>query len=716
MSVDTYSVCPCGNGKKIKFCKCKDSIHDMDRVLKMVDGGQLVPALDQLASILEEHPDAAWALAIRGRLLIDLREYDSLAENSERFTRLQPSNPLALTQKAAAQLFKGDMETATGTMLEALTESGREVDSFVLNVGSVLAYSLLQSGSFLTARAYATLAMMASGYEGGAAAMDVLNELNRAPTIPSLLKSIPQPIERPASVDWGERYDEAQGLLRSNKIILAQTKFESLQRVASGEPSVLSGLLTCAIWRGDIDAQATILRSLSDCDSLGELERARFLAMSELVRADMPNLSVKMIEMAAEVDNADETEMALTASSKILTLPAEVLNGLRQGEDEVPPKAAFQLLDRDKPNSDDLPTASAMPRSQATMLLYGKQTDRAARLEVLDVFENVVDTVKTTLTSVVTDLDLKTSGERPVPMVAAVQPQLPMLRFKASQAEADAVMAQVTELELANSIADAKLGLLNDQSLRETSGNEDLRLPRMAVVAVVDSYDALISKVDGVTSQVCEAAGLTPPQPITITDEKVEEVANEDLNHLTLDGLSEESLVYLMQRAQQISATPLVRKSAARILDTEQATKEPQLGLVAHMALLSAATTPDEMVSQLDAARSFATKYELSAPRLLFADLQVRLRVGDSAGFQNTVNEIVSTHGNDPEIMGQLQQQLMAWGLIRPDGTPAGGPAATAPTPAAEPAGELWTPDSGNPAPSQPGSGGGGKLWVPGMD
>src|SRR6056297_530190 len=178
MSVDTYSICPCGNGKKIKFCKCKDSIHDMDRVMKMVEGGQLIPALDRLSTILEAHPDAAWALAIRGRLLIDLREYETLAENAERFIRLQPNNPLALTQRAAAQLFRGDVRQGTTSMLEALTESGREVDSFVLSVASVLAYTLLQTGAFLTARAYATLAMLATGYEGGSAAMDILQQLN----------------------------------------------------------------------------------------------------------------------------------------------------------------------------------------------------------------------------------------------------------------------------------------------------------------------------------------------------------------------------------------------------------------------------------------------------------------------------------------------------------------------------------------------------------
>ena len=95
MSVDKYAICPCGNGKKIKFCKCKESIPEMDRVVSMVNGGQVVPALDRLSEILETHPDAAWALAVKGRLLLDLREYDTLNENAERFIRLQPSNPLA---------------------------------------------------------------------------------------------------------------------------------------------------------------------------------------------------------------------------------------------------------------------------------------------------------------------------------------------------------------------------------------------------------------------------------------------------------------------------------------------------------------------------------------------------------------------------------------------------------------------------------------------
>ena len=114
---------------KREFIKCKESVSELDQIGTMIEGGQIIPALDRLATILDEHPDAAWALAVRGRLLLDLREYDSLSENADRFIRLQPSNPLALTQRAAARLFRNDVEGATASMLEALTESGRDVDS-----------------------------------------------------------------------------------------------------------------------------------------------------------------------------------------------------------------------------------------------------------------------------------------------------------------------------------------------------------------------------------------------------------------------------------------------------------------------------------------------------------------------------------------------------------------------------------------------------------
>ncbi|MEM9646404.1 MAG: protein-disulfide isomerase [Planctomycetota bacterium] len=716
MSVDTYSICPCGNGKKIKFCKCKDSIHDMDRVLKMVEGGQLVPALDRLSTILEDHPDAAWALAIRGRLLIDLREYETLLENAERFIRLQPNNPLALTQRAAADLFRGEVTTGTESMLEALTESGREVDSFVLSVASVLAYTLLQTGRFLSARAYATLSMLATGNEGGSAAMDVLAQLNGAPTIPLLLKTLPQPIDRPAAAEWGERYDEAQGLLRSNKIILAQTKFESLQRSAANEPAVLSGLLTCAIWHGDTEKQSDLLLKLSACESLTDLQRVRFRAMSALIRPETPELSVEIKSLTTDIENVDETEMALTATDRVLPLPSDVVAGLRQDEDEVPPKAAFQILDRAKPESNELPTADNLPRSRATVLLFGKQTDRSAELRVLDVRSEDVSDVRGVLESALSDVSFEEHAGESFPLLAAVQPQMAMIRFDAKPLDADAVMSALVDAEMPKDLASVPLAILGGKSLADSADNDELRFEREVVLTVFDSYDALTSKVDGLTQRVAEIANLDTPPPLKVSDSEIEEVANEDLNRIDLEGVSDESLMYLLQRASQVSATPLLRRCATKVIDSERAIEEPTIALVARMALIQSAASQQEMIEQIDAAKTLEEKNNLSSPRLAFLDLEVRLRAGDSEGFQAALQGITSKHGKDPEVMAQLQQRLMSWGLIRPDGTPQGAPTAPAVAPQGGPGGDVWTPQSAPAAKPSGGEEGGSKLWVPGMD
>ncbi len=723
MSVDTYAICPCGSGKKIKFCKCKDSVGELDRVLKMVEGGQVVPALDRLAGILQEHPDAAWALAIRGRLLLDLREYDSLADNADRFIRLQPSNPLALTQRAAALLFRGDVEGGTEAILEALTESGRQVDSFVLDVISVLAYSLAQHGVFLTARVYASMVMMSTGYEGGKTVVSVLQQLNSAPTISQLLKHIPEEIARPADVDWAERYDEAASLLNSNKVVLAQSKFESLQRSHSGEPAILSGLLNCAIWRGDSDAQSQMMLKLSQCDSLDFEQRVRFRAMSALVQTGMPDLSVEVSKFEAEIDNPEEIEMALTADSRLVSLPPEMLSNMRVSEDDIPPRAGFQILDRDKPESvDTLPPLEEIPEATAMVFLFGKQTDREARIEVHDVRAENVDDVRGRVSAVIGDRQLEQGIGDPLPLIVACQPPVAMMRFKAKPAEAETLQAQLAAARIPAAVVSMKLPILGGKSLQETAGDESKLLERTAVVRIIEQYDSIASKGENIIDEVYQLAGLQPLPAIQPTDDQVESLANDELHRVDVSGLNIESLLYLLQRCQQVSSTLALRKCAKQLIQSDVTDEQKPVKLVAYISLINTAEQSESALAMLEEAKAYAETNGVSTANLLLSEVGLRLNAGDGVGFQKAIETLSSRHSNEPEVMAQLQRILMAYGLIGPDGMPrtqptvpppGGAPAAAAP-PAAD--GGLWTPDAGNPPAGPAPEGAGNKLWIPGMD
>lgn len=736
-TVDTYAVCPCGNGKKIKFCRCKDSVGELDSVLKMVEGGQMVPALDRLSSILQENPDAAWAFAIRGRLLLDLREYETLSENAERFIRLQPSNPLALTQRAAAMLFKGDAEQATVTLLEALTESGRNVDSFVLDVASVLAFSLAQSGAFLTARVYATLSMMASGYEGGQTAVSVLRQLNQAPTISLLMKSIPETISRPADVSWGERFDEASSLLQSNQVILAESKLQSLRKTAAQEPSILSGLLTCAIWRGDVETQSDMLKKLAECEAIDEEQRARYLAMSALAIPGAPDLAVATYALSADlsgadVSGADESVMAMMADARFVPLPPEMLGEMRTSEEEVPPKAGFQIIDRDKPESTEgIPPADQIPESIGMAFVYGKQTDREARVQVLEVKASDLDEVKNRVEDAVGGIQLTKEDSDALPMLVAGQPAIAMIRFQAKPNEAEKIQREIVETRMPTNIAKLPLGLLGGSSLTDLASDETKKLERTAVMRAIEQYDALYSKLGDGIDEVYSLAGLQKPATTTPSDDEIETIANEDLIRVDPSKLTTESLIYLVQRSQQISSTISMKRFATALLDSEMTEDQQPAKLLAYMCLINTTEDKEKAIAMLEEAKAFADSKDISTANLLLTEVGLRLSTGDGPGFQQAIQTLSTKHGNEPEIMAQLQQLLMSYGLIGPDGKPrqAGGPppaAAGGPAgapPASSGGGGLWTPDSGSPAaapqsPSSAGGGesGGGKIWMPGMD
>ncbi|TWT75072.1 tetratricopeptide repeat protein [Allorhodopirellula solitaria] len=720
MSIDTYAICPCGSGKKIKFCKCKDSVHELDQVSTMIEGGQLVPALDRLASILDQHPDAAWALAIRGRLLMDLREYGALTENAERFSRLQPANPLALTQSAAAAMFSQDLGRATELMLEALTESAQNVDSFVLDVASLLAYGLAGNGILLTARIYATLAFVSEGYEGANMAANVLQQINRDPSVNLLAKVLPQMQSRPDDVDWAERFDEASLLLANNKIALAENKLESLQRIAPSQPAVLSGLLTCALWRGDYEKQISLLTKLSECEDLSADERARYLATSFVVGPDSEPISVEKRSLTAEVESLDETTLSLSSHSRFADLPPEFLQQLK-GESEIGPRAAFQLLDREPPTTDGVPSdLDQVPESIGLVTLYGRETDRAARVEVVGVTAANEQTAREQLGLALPGLHFNSEREGALPLhyEAMIQPG----GLKITDAQAFDTLQQ--DLFLSRSVAklsETAIPLLNNQSLKDTAGDDSSWLARAAVIRYLEGEDSLIARDERFVEQLCEIGNRPAPEAIRPEGDDVESIPSYDLNRIDPSGIDAENLIYLVQRAQQVSATKIGRQASRKLLQMDLSNQGEIAGakLVAYSYLMQAATSTAEAIENLEAAKEYAKTQAISNASLLLAEVPLRLRSGDSEKFQECVQTIAREHGQDPEVMGRLQQLLMQFGLIRPDGSPAQAPRGPA---ADSGGGGLWTPGGGE-APAAPPAGGGAqpsagssKLWVPGMD
>jgi tetratricopeptide (TPR) repeat protein len=68
MAIDPYSSCPCGSGKKFKWC-CQDIHAEIDKAFQQHNDGQHEAALQTMQSVVAQHPDNAEAWGRQAQLL-----------------------------------------------------------------------------------------------------------------------------------------------------------------------------------------------------------------------------------------------------------------------------------------------------------------------------------------------------------------------------------------------------------------------------------------------------------------------------------------------------------------------------------------------------------------------------------------------------------------------------------------------------------------------
>src|SRR6188472_1988 len=84
MAVDPYAICPCGSGKKLKFC-CSDLVGEIEKIHRMIEGEQPRAALRHVEQTLASHPGRASLLDLKTSLELSLGDLDAARETVTKF-------------------------------------------------------------------------------------------------------------------------------------------------------------------------------------------------------------------------------------------------------------------------------------------------------------------------------------------------------------------------------------------------------------------------------------------------------------------------------------------------------------------------------------------------------------------------------------------------------------------------------------------------------
>jgi hypothetical protein len=678
----------------------------------MVEGEQYLGCLKHIDSLMEQDPghDRACLLATKCLLLRMTDQFEAARATADLYLQKYPDNQIALAEKAI-QSVEGDARTALSLLVRALRAGNGSLASRTYQAMGLVAAVLLHDGFPMPARAI--LQLQCDLAERDPRPQQVLAALSQAADVPLLLRDDSVILPCPENAAWNDRFNDALQAVAIGDWQTGADRFTAMVADLPGEAVLWQNLATLRGWLADNAGCAEALRRFSairaaEPDGLDDAVEAEAKAMflSEYPLGD----PIGILKLVWTVNDADKTQEALLSSSRFRGIPFDPAQ-FNDGETP-PPKGAYMLLDRPMPENADGLNLENVPKLLGQALLFGRQTDREARLEVMAVAADDLQAVKDMILAATGDSIHPEPSEEVVAHWSAGQRLLrtgwqPPRGTTPEQLQA--MMDQHRQQAIFERWPDLKLGVLDGRTLRDAAKDGAYRIRSLAAILVMEYWSGqLPGEVDfnALRSQL----GLPVQEPIDTKKTPVAELPTVRLARLNPESLSDQDLLLAYYRSVAFAIRPVLRKTAKAVVERPSLANSNER-LHAYATLVRNEENVGRALEYVDEGRKAGTAKNESCATWDLMELSLRFAAHDGPRSMQLIQHLHDRHMEEPGVGEALTRMLVEVGLLRPDGTPAFGPeasAAMAPeAPAAEPGG-IWTPDAG-----QPSSGGGGKLWTP---
>ncbi|MCC7084787.1 MAG: hypothetical protein IT427_07240 [Pirellulales bacterium] len=708
MSFDSYSPCPGGTGKKIKFC-CPDLVQELDKVARLLAGGQSAACLDYLRKLDEQYPNRSCLQANRCTLESMIGDTEAAKSSVESFLAAEPGNAIALALKAI-QLAPEDPLVAVQWLQKSLDAASLELPAQVYEAARVVALELLAKGHYVPARAHVQFQVgVTEGKEDNATAM--LLQLERAPAVPTILKEPPRLSEPPSGVPWQAEFQAGIDAAKRGRWQLANTLWTALSSKLADSPELWRNLAAMRSNLGDYQGAADALRKFASLNvALDDAIDAEALAQT-LTKEDAYG-QVDELRVIVSIGNAEAAQEKFAADRRIERC---ALDASEWGEEDgPPPRAGYFLLDRELPATGVGLTRETVPHHLAQLLLFGKQTDREARLE-LTAFRPELDVAQKILREVLGDLLGPAEAEEKIGHLTQVEHALSW-HWRMPDDTPDELRRSLVAEERRAIVLEKWLKIpqpmLGGRSPEQAASESRYRLQLLASIYLLQSSDTDSSTET--YNELRRKLGLPEQGDIDATGLDTNLIPLARLARLTPERLSDDQLQNAFNRSAITNNSLATRRLAPEVV------RRPSLSVVesrlpAYRLLARMATDSDESLRLIAEARTLAEANKQSSAHWDLMELLVRAQRSEGDAVIRLIDHIRRQHGREPGVLQTLAQLLVELGLATPDGRLAIPSLRSVPPESSlvvpgngdEP-GKLWTPDAPEAAGEKKSA-----LWIP---
>ncbi len=237
MTLDPYKLCPCGSGKKVKFCCSRDIGQELERVQRMLEGEQRMAALEKLESLLRKHPDRPSLLTLKAEAELLRQETAGARTTIERLLQVAPENPTAYALSAMLQVLdSGEIQVAVQQLQRAFDVMEASVTPRMYEALVMLGMHLAGASLPVAAKGHLQLALALSNAQDKKAS-SLLMHLNQSHDIPLLLREPLQLADCPEDVTWKIEFEAAMAEVYRGRWLRGAQKLDDMaKRILDAAP------------------------------------------------------------------------------------------------------------------------------------------------------------------------------------------------------------------------------------------------------------------------------------------------------------------------------------------------------------------------------------------------------------------------------------------------------------------------------------------------
>ncbi|MDR1382937.1 MAG: hypothetical protein LBJ67_03690 [Planctomycetaceae bacterium] len=731
MALDGYTLCPGGRNKKIRFC-CPEKLKELDTITSFFSNNQQKACLAYIEELENKYKDKCACLtALKLWTLMGSGDWEKYQTVAEDFYAREPQNGTAIANLAIARAVKGRVTEAVSLLVDGfeLTEEGKILDP-VATSAQFIAEVFCEQISPVVGLA---IAKLLPAFWQNSEDISVLLQrwISEAP-LPPLLKGLRFNPYAPDDFPDKKEYDTIAPLVATGRWKTAKRKLEALAPQAEKWAGLLFSLAILQIWLGQISDGCETLRKYAEQPDLSEEEQAYALVIVYMI--DRRNLrdEVKIVSWEVTISDFDRAQERLLSEPRLYSID---FDPRRYGTvDSPPPKNVFMVLNHSFAPDDIPPAIDNIPQQVGSAFLFGKQTDRDARILFTDVLDSNRDAINTMLIEALQE----TLGEIKEPSTlretSLILAQIDArLRFKNSNPPTNEQIQQITYAHIGAG------GIFQTWWLNQTFDELDGQTPLQA--ASDKKYKArLLGMIQTLELTMPTRLALESANALRKTlgfaelgeivlPEKDAEIALSKIPSISWFRVDTKSLSNPVL-AGEFAMLDLLSEErgslhfANAVLERPLREIDPSIrGLALHTMILNAERHEDIDTALLwiDRAKNEAKELGRSLGEWEVEELLIHIKQNNQYESTRLINHIMTYYKNDPAVMASLQSIFIQMGILNPDGTPTAyarqqprQPVDLSdlrrPTENIPPKPSLDNSLSGNP-PKE--NSGGSKLWVP---